>query len=259
MPRMESYANGVPCWVDLAATDVDAARSFYSGLFGWEWNGGEMPQGGTYWGAQLGGAGVAAAYTQPEQHAEQGLPSIWYTYIAVDDVDASAAAAEAAGGTVVMGPADVPGAGRMAFFTDPSGAALGMWQGGEHKGAGLVKEHGSLVWSEVYAPDTAATVAFYGELFGWTAGSMEIPGGGTYTTFELNGETVGGTMPPPRDDVPPHWHVWFASDDTDATAARAVELGATVVVDPTDSPYGKMGSFVDPVGAVFSVITPSSD
>lgn len=257
MPKTDGFDNGVPCWVDLLATDVDAAKAFYTGLFGWEWNGGEMPQGGVYWGASVGGEGVAGLAAQPPDVAAQGLPSMWNTYIAVDDVDVSTALALGAGASELMAPMDVPGAGRMSFITDPSGAAIGMWQGRENPGAGLVKEHGALVWSEVYAADTEATVAFYGTLFGWTSGSMEIPGGGQYTTFELGGEPVGGTMPPPSAGVPPHWHVWFASDDTEATAVRAAELGATVLVDPTDSPYGKIGSFVDPVGATFSVIKPA--
>ena len=257
MPKVESYANGTPCWVDLAASDVEAAKDFYTGLFGWQWSGGPSPEGFTYWGAQLEGEGVAALYERPAQMAEQGMPSSWFTYIAADDLDASTKRAAELGATVMMEPKDVPGAGRMSFIVDPAGAPLGMWKGdAAHKGAGLVKEHGALVWSEVYAPDTDATVAFYGALFGWEQGSMEIPGGGTYTTFELDGEPIGGTMPPPRDDVPPHWHVWFASDDTKQTAIRAAELGATVLIDPTDSPYGEMASFVDPVGAGFSVITP---
>ncbi|MGI9658081.1 MAG: VOC family protein [Gaiellaceae bacterium] len=257
MPKVNTFDSGVPCWVDLAAADVEAAKKFYSGLFGWTWTSGEMPQGGTYWGAQLDGAGVAGLMALPPEVAAKDVPSTWNTYIGVANVDATTATAAGAGATVIVPPMDIPAAGRMSFIADPSGAAFGLFQGGEQRAERLVKEHGALVWSEVYAPDTEATVSFYTELFGWTEGSMEIPGGVTYTTFELDGEPVGGTMPPPNEEVPPHWHVWLASDDTEATTTKAAELGADVLVDPTDSPYGKIGSFRDPVGAVFSVIKPA--
>jgi predicted enzyme related to lactoylglutathione lyase len=124
------------------------------------------------------------------------------------------------------------------------------WQAGEHKGAGLVNEPGALVWNEVYAPDTDAAVKFYSQVFGWQAEEMS---GSNYTTFKIREAMVGGTAPPPE-QMSPHWQVWFATADTDATAARAAELGATLLVPPTDSPMGKIAFFQDPTGATFSVI-----
>lgn len=257
MPSTKSFEHGIPCWVDLVSTDIDAAKEFYTGLFGWEYNGMESPMGVTYWGASLKGAGVAGLAAQPSDMAAQGLPSSWNTYIAVDDVDETTARAEGAGGSVIQAPMDISDFGRMSFILDPAGAAVGMWQAVK-PGERLVKEHGALIWNEVYAPDADATVAFYGEVFGWTTGRMPMPDGSNYTTFEVGGEAVAGTTTPPMEEVPPHWHVWFGSDDTEATAKTAAELGATVVIDPTDSPIGKIGSFRDPVGAAFSVIAPNS-
>jgi hypothetical protein len=50
------------------------------------------------------------------------------------------------------------------------------------------------------------------------------------------------------------WTVYFQTDDTDATAAKAQELGGTVMVPPTDIPPGRFAAIVDPQGAVFNVI-----
>ncbi len=86
---------------------------------------------------------------------------------------------------------------------------------------------------------------------------MEMPGGGSYTTFKLGDSVVGGTAPPQSDQEPPHWRVWFGTADADATTTRATELGATVLVPATDSPIGKFAFFRDPTGATFSVITAS--
>jgi uncharacterized protein len=52
-------------------------------------------------------------------------------------------------------------------------------------------------------------------------------------------------------DTPAHWSVTFGIDDADATAARAVELGGTVIVPPFDAPWVRMTIINDPQGATF--------
>jgi predicted enzyme related to lactoylglutathione lyase len=61
-------------------------------------------------------------------------------------------------------------------------------------------------------------------------------------------------MEPPMPGMPPVWTVYFQTDDTDATAAKAQELGGTVMVPPTDIPPDRFAAIVDPQGAVFNVI-----
>jgi hypothetical protein len=60
-------------------------------------------------------------------------------------------------------------------------------------------------------------------------------------------ERVSGDQP----DVPAWWSVTFAVDDADAAAARAEELGATVVAPPVDAPWVRMTVIRDPQGATF--------
>ena len=50
----------------------------------------------------------------------------------------------------------------------------------------------------------------------------------------------------------PEWGVTFSTDDADATAAKAAELGGTVVVPPTDAPYSRLTVIRDPQGATFT-------
>jgi predicted enzyme related to lactoylglutathione lyase len=258
MPTRTGYDHGVPSWIDLSTNDVDAARTFYSELFGWEWIAGDAPDGSAYWMATIDGNLIAGVAELSPDMIAQGVPPSWNTFINVDDVKATTAKAESAGAQVLAGPMQIGESGTMSFVMDPNGAAIGMWQAGEHTGAQLVNEHGALTWNEVYARDTAATADFYGRVFGWTTGEMPGGDGNVYTTF-VNGEaTVGGTTQPPMEQVPPHWHVWFASDDVAATAAKAAELGARTLVPPMDTPMGQVASFHDPQGAVFSIITSPS-
>ena len=69
---------------------------------------------------------------------------------------------------------------------------------------------------------------FYTGLFGWGKNVQQM-GPMTYTSF-MNGDRPAGGMytpPPEMGEMPPHWLVYFAVDDTDAMVAKATELGAT--------------------------------
>lgn len=55
--------------------------------------------------------------------------------------------------------------------------------------------------------------------------------------------------------IPPHWNCYIATDDVDATSARAEELGATIIMAPMDvEQVGRFGTIIDPQGAAFMVL-----
>ena len=141
--RDTAWPAGTPCWVDLGAGDTAQAAAFYSGVFGWTVQPG-MPEAGNYSMCEVGGQAVAGI----GQKMSAEMPTVWTTYLASDDVDATVERVRAAGGQVVMEPMDVMEAGRMAIATDPGGAAFGIWQSGLHTGAGRANEPGSLIWNE---------------------------------------------------------------------------------------------------------------
>jgi uncharacterized protein len=253
MPERTSYAQGTPSWVDLPTSDQAAAKAFYAGLFGWTYDDQPMGEGQVYSMAILGGHQVAAISAQPPEMAAAGAPPMWNTYLAVDSVDDATAKVEAAGGKVAMAPFDVMDAGRMSFVMDPSGAAVALWQAGQHIGATLVNEAGTINWNELITSDPGAA-RFYADVVGLSTETMDMGEGGPYTVFKAGEAMVGGTTPPQMPGVPSHWHVYFGTDDADATAAKATELGGSVVVPPFDTPVGRIAVLRDPQGAVFSVI-----
>lgn len=67
---------------------------------------------------------------------------MWTTYIATDDIEATAAAVAGNGGTVLQAPMDILDAGRMIGSPVPDGAVAGAWQAGTHTGAAFVTEPG---------------------------------------------------------------------------------------------------------------------
>ena len=255
MPTRDSYAQGTPNWVDLQTTDQAAAKAFYNGVFGWSYDDQPMEGDAVYSIARIGAESVAAIAPQSPELAAAGAPPMWNTYLAVDSADEASAKVGPAGGTVAMEPFDVMDAGRMAFVLDPSGAAVALWQAGQHIGSTLVNEPGTVVWNELIT-DNPAAVTFYEQVLGMTTATAEM-GGNKYTMFQVAGKEVGGTIPPQMEGVPNHWHVYFAVADTDASAAKITELGGSVTVPPFDTPIGKMAVVTDPQGAVFSLFQAS--
>jgi uncharacterized protein len=251
MPARESYAQGTPNWVDLQTTDQAAAKAFYGGVFGWTYDDQPMDAGAVYSIAKIGDGQVAAIAPQSPELKAAGAPAMWNTYLAVDSVDDATAKVGPAGGTVAMEPFDVMDAGRMSFVLDPSGAPVALWQAGQHIGATLVNEPGTVTWNELIT-DNPAAVSFYEQVLGVTTTTMDM-GEGKYTMFQVGGKEVGGSMPPPMAGVPNHWQVYFAVADADATAAKIKQLGGSIVAEPFDTPIGRMAVAADPQGAVFSL------
>jgi uncharacterized protein len=246
MPEITHYEDGVPSWVDIGTPDPAAAVSFYSALFGWESQ--DMgEETGHYTIVSKGGKQVAAI-----SGAQDPGPPRWTTYINVDDIDAVATKAEAAGGKVIVAPMDVMTAGRMAVFSDTTGATVAAWQPRDHLGAQLVNEPGAFIWSELTTSDLAKSKAFYSAAFGWGWGGSD-----EYAEAQVAGRTIGGVMPRPPDlpaEMPDSWTVYFGSADVDSDAQKAADAGATVVVQPTDIPgTGRFAVLVDPQGAVFAL------
>jgi predicted enzyme related to lactoylglutathione lyase len=275
----DGYPAGVPCWVDTAQPDPEAAVKFYGGLFGWEFED-RMPadSAGHYFVAQLRGRDVAAVGSQPEQAPP--TPA-WSTYVWVDSADDAAEKVKAAGGQAVMEPFGILEAGRMGVFADPSGAVFCVWQAGRHRGAQLVNEPGTWNFSGLNTRDTEGAKLFYGEVFGWEADTVDLgdgdsvmwtlPGYGDYLAQRDPGlrdrmasggapegfeDAVAWLSPMPSDqfpaDVPPHWSVTFAVDDADAVADSAAKLGGKVLAPPFDAPFVRMTVLSDPQGAVFT-------
>jgi predicted enzyme related to lactoylglutathione lyase len=116
---------GTFVWNELVTLDVDAARKFYTELIGWDAKDSGMP-GLKYIIFNAGDKGAAGLMEMPPDAKKGGVPSHWMAYIAVDDVDASAAKAKELGGKILHGPEDVPDVGRFCIIQDPTGAVVSL-------------------------------------------------------------------------------------------------------------------------------------
>ena len=192
LAKVSSYEPGTPSWIDLATSDLEAAKGFYVGLFGWSID--EMPSPeGPYCMASLDGSAVAACYQMSSEMIANHIPSHWATYVTVGNVDEAMASVVAAGGTVVQESYEVAGAGRTGAVQDPAAAVFALWEPHGHIGAQRVNEPGALVWNELQVYDRQAAADFYGAVFGWTAVTGQVPTG-EYTSFVLGDQPVAGMI-----------------------------------------------------------------
>jgi uncharacterized protein len=295
MPVRDGYIPGVPCWVDASEPDPEAAVEFYGGLFGWEFEDVMPPSSESPYLIARGQAPGSSIFDTSRDVRSGDVAAIgsildaapptvmWNTYFWVDSADEATSKVRDAGGDVVVEPFDFSDVCRMAVLADPEGAVFRVWEAKEHRGAGLVNDPGTVVFNNLNTRDIDGARSFYGAVFGWEPGVIgggaegwTLPGYGNWLEREHHPglreqmaaagaperfeDVVGSIVPIAEDqpDTPAHWSVTFATDDADATAANAAELGGTVIVPPFDAPWStptytiRMTVIADPQGATFS-------
>ncbi|HLM65099.1 MAG TPA: VOC family protein [Acidimicrobiales bacterium] len=256
MPQRDSAPVGAPCWIDLLTSDPDAARAFYSDIFGWTAEDAGEEYGG-YVNFAKGGLPVAGCM---RNDGTTGAPDAWTVYLASEDAKATTDAAVAHGGQVLLPAMDVKDLGVMAMVADPGGAAVGVWQPGTHTGFRVLGEPGTPNWFELHTRDYDAAVAFYRDVFAWdTHVSSDVPTF-RYTTLGEGDGQLAGVMDASAflpEGVPAHWSVYVGVEDADATLARIGQLGGSTVQPAEDTPFGRLAQAADPTGALFKLVGPT--
>jgi hypothetical protein len=250
MPNVDKHNPGTFCWIDLATTDIDSAKSFYGDLFGWSLEDGPAGEGQTYTMATIDKRSICGMSAQPEEM--KGAPPVWTSYISVRSADDTAKKATSLGATILAEPFDVMEFGRMAVIADTTGGTFAIWEPRAHHGAQVVQEPNTLCWNELLTNDTSKASEFYGSLFGWTADMK-----GDYTEFKNGDQVVGGMMKITEQmgDLPTHWGVYFSVANVDRVAERVKALGGREYKAPADiENVGRFACFADPQGGGFAVI-----
>jgi len=256
MQETPEYKLGTFCWVELATSDGEAAKKFYTQLFGWTYEDHPMGPGMVYTMLKLNGKDVGALYKLMAEQVSKGVPPNWLSYVSVTSADESTAKAKELGATILKDAVDVMTVGRMSVIQDPTGAVFALWQARDSKGAAIYNVPNSLCWNELMTTDTAKDKQFYTNLFGWGTDTQKF-GDLEYTMFQNGDRGAGGMLQitPEMGPIPSNWLVYFAVDDCDAKVKKATELGAKVMKPADDIPgVGRFAIMVDPQGAAFAVI-----
>jgi len=255
MPNPE----GTPIWYELLTDDHDASKAFYDHVIGWTLGG--KPDGAMdYRMIQTAdGSMVGGVMKLSDEMKAGGAKPTWLFYIGVDDVGASHAKVLAAGGTSLMAPFDIPGAGRAAFVTDPQGNPFYIMRGNSPENSAAFDRMGmgKCNWNELTTTDQTAGNAFYADVLGWTyPDKMPMGEMGDYIFIDAAGQTIGATMKQ-SNSAPTGWRVYFRTPDIEATAAKVKEAGGTVMMGPMEVPGGdRIIVATDHQGVVFGAVGP---
>jgi uncharacterized protein len=238
---------GTFVWHEQVSSDPKRAQDFYTRLFGWE---AEVFKPGEIDYAMISSGGTThGGYGTAQEGAP---PPHWLCHVRVESVDETVEKAKAAGGSALAGPFDMAEVGRMAIIADPQGAYIGVYQ----PEGDPPRSEGVFVWDELGTHDVDAAQRFYENVLGWTATEMGTEYGG-YRIFNRGETGVAGLMKLPEASTPPFWQPYVGVDDTDATVARATELGGTALLEAMDVPeVGRIAVLRDPQGACFGIIHP---
>ncbi len=256
MPQRNAAPIGAPCWVELYTSDPQKCQDFYGQLFGWTAESAGKEYGG-YISFSKDGQPVAGGM---RNDGSSGSGDVWSVYLATEDARATAEAAAAHGGQVVVPAMEVPQMGSMAVVTDAGQAAIGAWQPGVHKGFTVLGEPGTPNWFELHTRNYQASVKFYRDVFGWDAHVASDTPEFRYTTLGEGDSALAGIMDATAmlpDGVPASWQVYFGVEDADAALDKIVELGCAVIRPAEDSPFGRLAGAADPTGASFKIVAGS--
>lgn len=248
MPAHE-YRPGTPTWIELTSSDPRRVIPFYTTLFGWEAETPGDPDHDGYVTLTWRGQPVAGVTTQ-----QDGNPyaDVWTVYFGTDDAGATTEQAERAGGRVLLPATRVRDLGTLGFVADPAGAVFGLWQPARHTGFGYHGEIGAPVWFETLTRDYRAALGFYRAVLGWEYTVHSDTDEFRYSTATVGGDECVGILDAAAllpAGVPSSWQCYIAVADADAAVRAVPDLGGAVVEAPQDSPYGRVATVADPLGA----------
>lgn len=117
--------------------------------------------------------------------------------------------------------------------------------------------HGTFCWADLATSDMETASRFYTRLFGWSAVDLTAGHGGIYRMLHHDGKPIAGMFALSAEHRAQtgrsYWLSYAAVDDADAVAARAGELGGSIVAGPFDvGQAGRSTLIRDPQGALFA-------
>jgi len=240
-------------WYELLTTNAAAARAFYNHVVGWK-SVDAFTAAFPYAVFSTGKTEVGGLMELPPDALRMGATPRWVGYVAVEDIDATAAQLKRLGGSILVPPTD-SNIGRVSIVADPQTATFGL-VGRLKRGtrSGAPSQPGDIGWQELFAADAKRAFAFYSELFGWQPGAREDNPQDPYHLLSVDGHAFGGMFTKlPR--VPaPFWLYYFEVADIALAVERVKEGGGRVVQGPMELLRGIwVARCIDPQGAMFSL------
>lgn len=247
-PITESSAEHLPgkvIWHDLVTPDLEAAKRFYSALFGWSFR----DVGNGYSVAYSRGEAVAGVFQRARPTGARRQP-LWLSFISVNDAGNAAHLAEQSGARILSGPKSHPNRGEQAVLSDPEGAMFGVLASSSGDPADYLANPGEWIWSVVLVRDPDQEASFYQKVFDYEV--FDISEGTPLQVVLSSQDYARATVRPLAQTSRgrTRWLGFVRVDDVARAASKAQSLGARVLVEPrTDRHGGRLAVIADPAGA----------
>jgi predicted enzyme related to lactoylglutathione lyase len=254
-PASQEHHVGKLIFVELVTPDLDAAKKFYAGLFGWTFR--DIQDSGTkYAEAFLDGRPVAGLIHKNVPASEYRQPA-WLSFFAVGDVDAAKKVALQNGAKVLFEPHSIPDRGREAVFADPQGAVFAVLASSSGDPPDALVASGEWIWISLITSDPDTSAAFYQTLFDYEV--FELPASERAQHLLLASDNYArasvNTLPANMSNTHPHWLNYIRVEDMVKMTAKVVALGGRVLVEPRIDRHGdKVAVVADPFGAPFGLL-----
>lgn len=260
---------GAFVWYELITDDIEAARTFYRNVVGWEiaTDAMPLPTGGTY--AMIGrsdGGNAGGVLTMSDDMKAHGGKPVWLGYIHHSDVDAAVKAVTDAGGAVHMPPADMPGVGRIAMVADAQGAVFYMMKPTPPSPDAVsdVFDYAKAQhfrWNELWTTDQASAVDLYTGLFGWTQdGAMPMGPMGDYMFISRESGMIGAIASAQPGGEGSRWQYFAGVNDIDRACKAVTQSGGILLGEPQEIPGGEFSAYAhDPSGATIGLVGPRKE
>ncbi len=256
-PATGLHLVGKLVWLDLETTDLPGAKTFYRGLFGWNYR--DYHAYGVDYTVALDEGKPIAGLVRRQVLNDTERPSVWLPFFSVADVGATFQLALKARAQVRSEPENLPQRGRQARLVDPEGAVFALVNSSSGDPPDDPNPSALGTWGSpaLLARDPAAEAVFYQTLLGYAVlGKPADPG------FERIRLSAGPherasirPLPDGKDALTPQWISFVRVLSTADTSRQAVKLGGRIVVAATRAPHGAITAILeDPTGAAFGVL-----
>lgn len=239
-------------WFDLVTEDVSAAKEFYCGLFGWQFDSQSANE--NYVLIRNQGTQIGGMVLDSDNNASENKGSIWIGAISVRDVDRSVAEVLKQGGTVIEGPLIAGDRGRMAVIKDNADALVMLLLAAGGDPPDLSKTPGNWVWMDLFTPNIQSAESFYTAVVGYEAKDHNSASG-VLSRILYKDETMhAGIVEVHWEGVASNWlpYVWVS--DVSATIRKTHQLGGSLLLR-----YEDIAIIKDPVGAVVGIQGPPGE
>jgi predicted enzyme related to lactoylglutathione lyase len=244
----EEHIQGRWVWAELFADNVEAEKTFYKEVFGWQF---ESRGKGTdlYTLVRVNGRPIAGIIHYPKP-ADAERSARWLPLMSVPDAARAADKAAASGGKILVPPKNLPGRGETSVLADPEGAVFGVIHTGSGDPPDAFPPYNAWLWLELWSKNASRMAEFYGPIGGYTVIPEEGPGDRTELRLMANGYPRAGILELFRKDLPTTWLPYVRVKDLRQTVAGVEKAGGRVVIEPSpEIRGGKVAVFLDPLGA----------